>query len=683
MSGVVTIERAVGQSAGIRWRRLLAEQRALWFDDAPSWMVVGSPSNENVLFAVANGREAQRRMGEVLTAFLGPTMPRVVVPNPVELPDDWIVERVSVTNPDAADQALQKMNAVRSEYVHESRVALRSVDVLLRELHFAVDARNETLSMRLLEAILESGLLSQENTMFLRVKVLATFGSWREIRSLLFFDDLAQMRRPSLITSCLLEALWHVDLPPGAEFFDGAKLREAFEAQGLGRRYRDLFCSVECPSSPSARAMVALHCAHIEDSSRLDLLLRGAPEPERQQLRHRAGLPSLAKRAHTDHAEVSRLYREGDFVGVVQCFEGNEIPLHCATELLLAAVEIADPDLARRIIAASNLQELRTSATRSQLLALENLERVALGAAGWPVWAHHLARGEWENCIELAREHSHRWSTDWLGDRRVVDEFVRDLEAATGNAAADRLSDIALELLDLVALSAGQPGFRDLQELVLTAVVLQHWDGEGARRGVVRLLGHLDLSGLPVTSDLVDAVGALWERDGSTSSLPWLVQCLELLARHNEVASDVERVAAKMSSLVVRLAPKVEPVWVELFRRYLPEATRRVVSVPDGGQRTWHTDARRRVLVGCRGWNERETVAFVRELLGDDAVLLKFGTLDASTSSVREEFDEVDLLVVSTSQSRSPAVDLGLWACVRVVDATTPSALLAALLAPG
>ena len=679
MNGLAAIESAIGQSAGIRWRRLFAEQRTLWSDGTPSWMVVGSPSEEMTLLAVANGREAHRRMREVLAAFLGPMMPRVIVATPDGLPAAWIVEQVLVHDADAADQAIQAMNAVRSEHLHEARAAHTSVDVLLRELHLALEVRDETASMRLLEAALESGLLSQENTMFLRVKVLSTFGRWNVIKSLRFFDDLSQMRRPTLITSYLLETLWHEELPTGAEFFDGMQLRQAFAAQQVGQRYRDLFCSVECPATPRARTMVALYCAHIEDPVRLELLVRGAPAPERPQLQGCAGLQLANASGRSEHIAVDQLLGDGDFAGVLQCFDGDEIPSRWANEVVFAAVEMEDPDVAMRVLAAPNLAVIRASAPRMVLLALDALERLALGAAGWAAWARHLAGGEWGDCIELVRQHSDRWPTDWVGDVGAVEAFATDLETAMRLADADRLGDVALELLDLVALSAGKAGHVRLQELVLASLVLQRWDGEGSRRGVVRLLGHLDRSNLPVNSDVVDAIGALWDRDGSMSSVPWLVQCLELLQGRSEVEPDVLRVVARVAPHMARLAPKVDRVWMVLFRRVAPPAALDGVTIHEVGPRGWQQTGRRHVLVGCDGWDERATIAVVRDLLGDDAPLLTFVPLENGDASVCAEVGEVDLVVVSPSQSRSPVLDLGRWPSVRVVDASSPAALLSVL----
>ena len=103
------------------------------------------------------------------------------------------------------------------------------------------------------------------------------------------------------------------------------------------------------------------------------------------------------------------------------------------------------------------------------------------------------------------------------------------------------------------------------------------------------------------------------------------------------------------------------------------------MTIHEVGPRGWQQTGRRHVLVGCDGWDERATIAVVRDLLGDDAPLLTFVPLENGDASVCAEVGEVDLVVVSPSQSRSPVLDLGRWPSVRVVDASSPAALLSVL----
>lgn len=585
MKGPTVLKDFVESASDPAFQDLAEDQLGLWSDLEPSWIVIGVRGVPHRFLALANSREAERRMAEVLQAFLGRQIKRRPLGSDfAELPATWVAWQFDLDSARTAEQfdQIRTMVRVRTARPLPSGGTAQPISILLRDFHVALAVGDEGAAARSMDAMERLGVLRGENMQFLRIRLWAKFDHWAEILKPEVFDDFTRARRPKLITDILLEALWRRDYAEAAEVGDPEALRQLFVAGKTGDIYSDLFGSIGRPSRIRSRRLLALFLSTTQDEHRLTDLVYGLGESEAESLRKLARVAAGSSEAAAPEGDFTTSIRDmvtlrelldaDDFVGVFTRFLEMEQPsTGDAVVALTAVVELGDPERAREFLSHVSFHAIvwpDRAAVRLQVGAVQEI--AAQACNGWLDWADRASGAQWPECLQSLQNDATDWSTEWLQRDDEAERFSQLLlRVADGpNGAALRLGVSAL--IELATLASEDSFVGPVREAVLPVVVMMDRDSRSMRNALLALVASLDT--LPANRreyvDLLDALSAVWGRCRSASTLPWAVQVMDELERVSCPDLGVrDRLAIEVANDAFQFGERVSDMWWNELRR--------------------------------------------------------------------------------------------------------------------
>jgi hypothetical protein len=537
-----------------RVEALLTAQYGMWKREPGAWTVIPLDREPPLFALVAVDSEGERRGREVIAAFIGPAVGRLA-DTPLTLSSaglaDLVLSRHGVSNviplirepgKDSADllTALERLVSVRLTQPEIRREIAPALPFLLRDYWLALQQRDGVESSRLLASIESVGLLSADNLRFLQVDRLAALGRWQELAGLPIFRDLARTRRPRRISEELMEALWRARIASEDGASSPEQALDRFAATGLAEEFASLLRSVDVPNSAGARRLAAVSAILDANNDRLERLLVGATETEREfitDLRSRGDRGRVGTAPRTGPAapiSLSELLDLEDWEGVFRVAEERPGDPRAAEAAVRAAFETEDPDLSRR--AATLLSQVPDE----ELTPLPGFRRMLreVRTAGqdkcpsWAAWLERIGRPEaWDRAAEVLRAESANWDIAEFASGGVAEAAGTSLLEGASNVNADQVR-LGLDLLcmlarDLVAQAAGDP----LVQAIMMVVGEQPNPSRQVQEALRGLLEPLLDSGPHSEryAEYVALLGDAWKKVQSRSTLDWGLDIADLL----------------------------------------------------------------------------------------------------------------------------------------------------------
>ena len=537
-----------------RVEALLTAQRGMWKHEPGAWTVIPLDRQPPIFALVAADSEGERRGREVIAAFVGPATGRLAA-SPLNLSSgahaDVVLSRHGISNavalvrePDKSSAdllaALERLVSVRSTQPEIRREVPPALPFLLRDYWLALQQRDAAGSGRLLASIEDAGLLSADSLRFLRVDRLASLGRWRELADLPMFRDLARSRRPRRISEELMEALWRARIVADDGVTGIGQALDRFATEGLASEFPALLRSVDVPQSANGRRLVAVSAALDGSDSRLDRLLVGAGEADRDFI---AGLRSWRDRGRAaadpgiDQAAAAgpgELLQLGDWEGAIRAAEQLPGDHRAAEAAVQAAFETDDPALSRRAVALlSFVPDPELNSSPGFRRRLRHVRTVGQDACpSWTAWLERIAQpGRWARADEVARSESAGWGIDEFSSGSAADAAATSLIEGAENDNADQVR-LSLDLLcalarDLTGAAVGDP----LVQAVMLVVSEQPNPSHHVQEALSGLLESLLETG-PDSHRYAEYVGLLddaWKKVQARSTFDWGLDIADLL----------------------------------------------------------------------------------------------------------------------------------------------------------
>ena len=423
----------------------------------------------------------------------------------------------------------------------------RPLGRLLREFEMAVLASSEDTSEELLREIEQTGQLSAQNILFLRIRRLAGLHQFGAILALPELATVLAIRRPARVSASVLEAVYVTEIAGYEADGDAEGALRHFEDVVL-RKYPALFKSRHGLQTPEAVKSFMLHALTVrpdDTESRARLLASPDLSPaDLQFLEHLAGLPGTpaAPEATLEDA-VSAAFAE-DYDAALQIAARQPAGAERAELLIRCAFEIDSMDAFRAAADAfSNLDSAQQEAlTSSRLYATlwGYISGALSGEAGvltteaptsWTEWFEQAVEGRAApNAIQVAERAVVEWSAEEFSaqDGHAITGFLnRDLAPQAMRLVKDALP----HFLQFIERSAEPARHRELLDDV-AVLLMSEEDLSVADVQVVANLASLLLEvGLPAERyrQLVEDFCNLWERVDSAAYLDAAIDMLDVL----------------------------------------------------------------------------------------------------------------------------------------------------------
>ena len=472
-------------------------------------------------YGLAHSSRDLRQLTEALTSFVVPTYARF---RPTALsssdPIDEAVALFTDGNALVLDvvsgqqeqvrRALDILAALERERPRRQVAVRRPLGRLLREFEMALVAASAETSGALLQDIEDSGELTAQNIVFLRIRRLAGLDRFHELLELPELATVLAMRRPSLVTAKLIQAVYITEFSSLEAASDADGALKHF-ADAVMPRYPALFKSRQGLQTPEAIKgfMLWSLVAHPNDAGTREQLLvspdlRDSDRRFLEELARLGGHEPLP--AHSLDDAVTAV-QSGDFDSALEIARVQpssraraEILIRCAFEIdaldamrtAVSAVEALDPTQ-REELTTSRWYAVPWAHIVEELSGTSSIATVELPTS-WPAWFNDVARGEptLSNAIQVAERAVVEWSIEQFSvedGRAVVQALTRKMAPAKARLVKDglpyflqfldRIEDSARhrELLDdltVFMLSEGDLSVADLQVTTsLVATVLE------------------------------------------------------------------------------------------------------------------------------------------------------------------------------------------------------------------
>lgn len=441
---------------------------------------------------------------------------------------------------------------------------------LLRDFEWAVLAGDPERSLDLLRAIQATGQVSAMNVSYLKVRRFAALGLGHDLLALPELPDVIATRRPTAVTSAILDALHgeHIEELASARDVDGAQ--ERFEERIAGR-YNGLFSGV----GPSPRlGELRLH------------MLWAAMEPPKPELcgevmeaaaaigiddaflADLAGHFSSRHPAATPFERIALAITNGAYKAALDQLKSIEDGRQHAELAIRAACELGDPDSASFALfvldglSADDRSGLRGS--RIIARAIAELEATVSEPDGWLDLLARIGNGTIDvRNITRVRDRWDSWEVGELLDQLDAAEAVL---LGTRTAQTDALLRSVIPALVSNLLKAPDAIEDPRVQVMVHAVlaVLQYSDGRSP--GDLETL--LDLADrlLAVAStkeyrQLISDLLAVWGEEISWRRLPWLIDLAEIIAAHpRRDPGSVATIAAALHDGIGRWGRRLAPL---------------------------------------------------------------------------------------------------------------------------
>jgi hypothetical protein len=520
-------------------------------------------------YALARSSRQARDLSEQLVAFLGPTYSDFDGRTAALDPDDPVeaaligsfaaVFALTVVRPEDAGTAEALLNQLRHLLALRPRRTddeTPTLGRLIREFDLALRASDGPAAERVLADLRTRGELASHKLGWLKVRLLASRGQWREALDLPELPELLARPRPAAVTEALQEAVYHVHLERFESETWPADAVAYFRAE-LIPTYGVLFRTLRSnPTGPAGRA--AAVAATAVASPEPPAPTPGAvavPAPSAEELARRA-------MGANDYGTAYRL-----LLDLPPTAAGLELLLHCASD------RGDSPVIAQEVIAVFDAAPLDVRETvlarRTNRLILDDLRghvapseapgpTAAAVPAGWRDWLDRLNRhGAWPKAAETARGGVRDWSIAAIRDDPAEqEEFVQVLAAPRQPAASAVLKNCIPQLLE-VFLPRGvpDPQLKQVYQQLLVLVIFDEQQTSASSGVLLELTSALLECGLIVTGarneyqELSEQLALGLEVFCSPVQFGRAVELLDLLAahgvhRHADVIPLLQEIAA-------------------------------------------------------------------------------------------------------------------------------------------
>jgi hypothetical protein len=471
------------------------------------------------IYAIASDQREWRQLSPILSAYAGPTLTNFtgVIEKPLgrdpvdafvaSLPTEVIAVIEAHDTSIEALRALRRMIAMLRHAPVGAAQLPRPTSWLLSDFEDALNVGDRLTAERLIERLRDECRLDVLNLRFLTVQLLASLGSWTELRALPYFPDLCLARKPGTIAARLAEALFQTDLAVPFATADAENCRAAYG------KIRPLAAPLVLLPPPAALgpggwrlyALAALAADH--------------PEP--------LLLSSIA---------------EGPGVGWVAT--------HLKGPALEAPVQTPgapdmEADYAQIRKALKRLAEL-PAGQRAQLLEIEPFRSLLTGTSDvekafvpldWRDWLTQISLPNYTAAFEVARKGALEWPVDGATDPVSAASLADALaDALSDEVSRARLAQALPLIVNWLQRDAAfpRPSMRPVYETVLTLFSL----GEARDRGIMAsaaVVGEALLSIGGPTSDyqkLLKSLEMLLIEGTGTGGVYTLLELVEATLRH-------------------------------------------------------------------------------------------------------------------------------------------------------
>lgn len=527
--------------------------------------VVGSDGTDAYIwYGIARSERDLRRLGEELTAFVGPSV------------SDVSRERAALDASDPVEQAildysgghairfqgddgemakaLDLLFQTRSRKHTRAPISTASPSLVLRRFHMALVAGVPSEADAALRELRERALLTPLNLHFLQVRRFEAFAQWESIVAdtpsgdQVPLDHLLAVRRPRAVTEALLRAVYYRRLATHQADTDAFLV--AFQSS-VEAPFAALFTAPTGFHSVEAlRSFMAL-AATTDDASLRDRVAELAKEAglddsllnalAQRVTQNVPGLPSLDVAAHALLTnDFGRAFEVA--VALPRSPDVARVLLQCAYEIQNAETKTAAIHAVEALYAdqKSTLLSSRSARDFYDDIAGSQEEEPLVHPTSWTEWMQAILDGSLSHAraVELATTGSREWTVARLlhdGSVAQLAEAMQD--AATMGEEAWRTVQPALPHL-IGALQNDphypRPELHDLYRTLAQCVSLADAPGDADLVAFTDLLTAI-LHG-PVNADTYAAlIGeglSLWKEAESAHRLDWLLDTLETLAIH-------------------------------------------------------------------------------------------------------------------------------------------------------
>ena len=469
------------------------------------------------IYAVASDQREWRRLAPLLSAFIGPTLTNFsgVIEAPLgsgavdvfarSLPVQVIATIDANGTHIEALRVLRRMIAMVRSAPEGAARPPRPTSWLLSDFEDALNVGDRQAAERLIERLRQESRLDVMNLSFLTVQLLASLGSWFELRSLPYFTDLCLARKPATIAAKLAEALFHTELAAAFATEDPENCRRAYS------NVRSLASSLVLNPPPSALGPGGWRLYAISALA--------AETPEPGLLGALATGPDVGWiSGHMQHALIesaveTALEPEADYAQIRKALERlSKLP----------------QDQRERLLEITTL--------RSLFAGNQKLDSL-LAPLGWQDWLAGIADPLFTSAFEVARKGSLEWTVDKSAD--PVEALA--LSDALADALDNEISRARLaQALPLIVswlqrdTAFPRPSMRKVYETLLTLFAL----GEARDRGIMAsaaVVGEALLSMGSTKTDyqrLLQSLMTLISEGTSTSNVFMLLELIEATLRH-------------------------------------------------------------------------------------------------------------------------------------------------------
>ena len=512
-------------------------------DDRPvAWSVLPTPSGPRDWLLVAATQNDHRLGLEQLRAFIGPDIARTE-PSPPGRPDaghrHQTIVRLHGKRGSAFLDGLELMLQVQKTQPQQRFVAATPLASLLADFRLEARGRDGQVNREkvrsLYQRIEATGLLSLENLRFLRVEMLATCGSWRELIEVDWFDELCRTRRPITITHRLLEAVWRAYFDELETGEDPDNAVAVFEERDLGRRYSTLFRAVDETTSKQGRRLLMVAARASGERERCERILESSPVDERRRLARLGGLD----RSPTDGAEnaesldpIDVAFRDRAWGTVIDLtLQLDVVGVTDAQRLVEAAYELDDQSRCKSVAEAVAELDLRDALeSRSFNDHLEWVRRAAGDhCVSWLDWVRKASTQRWSEAFRTLDELRESWSISNFQNSEESAEFAIRLLEAFGGPNRPALREALAHLCDLAAQLFNEPAAADVIYAVLEVLSADENPSRQVLDAYTSLLdGALDTGpGADRYDQMIGTGRVLWNRACSARNVDWVIDLVE------------------------------------------------------------------------------------------------------------------------------------------------------------
>jgi hypothetical protein len=654
-------------------------------------------------YAIAPGPQELRSLSELVMAFAGPSYSTFDGDlTPVESGDDFedVVREFTggsyfrFTSPEKAQlwSALERMRRVWDRRPFRPEIRHRGPARLLRDFDNSLATRNRPAADAVLRELAAGGHFDALNLAFLKVRLLGSLEAWHELLSIQELRDLLTVRRPRVVTSYLLQAVYEHEF----RVFEAAG-----DARAAGERFRE-FVQAAYPTlweirtgftAPSALKLLLLAsvAGSNPDALARDHLLDACQSLGAQDAEWIRAVASLL----TDQApppvltveEAERAWIEGD------CDRAWQIACQLSPSIrggsiLVQSARVLD-SLQTKRQALERLQafpeEIRKGilARRPARLAWEHLETpvppeatgpppapALLSPTSWNDWFDALAiASDKQHLVRVAREGEHQWNPNDIltttdGVNRIVAAFGRNKTAEEESALMAALPVLfrALRRIDPGEQAGLRPIYLTLRERLICQGEEVSLQDAHLHNEILRTLLSLGVSTKEYGTFLEEIVGIWTSKLQSSMFAEWALDLLDILVDAPALERQArECVFVQVQDSIQRNGRRLGIGIMELFNALCREAGVEHCAVPVKPDTVQHKGgldwlAGKTVLLYSL---QSEVLARVKRMLLAEVGDLTVHTSDdhAGTDRLRNSTRQSDLVVLATGAAKHAATD--------------------------